>query len=247
MRVPRLILSPLAATVLLAVGAQSASAECRNVYKYVPYPPYGDLVLECDNATPPKGGKPKKPKAKREPKPPTRRQLAALRYKPRASVTETLKPELIARLAKGEFGPQIQAQIQAGGQLKLVDANIRKLGWSTRDLGDRYAHAFILTWLLVNNKTKVSSAVDRAVRKDLKARLARGKWSKWSDARQQEYGERLSSYMAVLNGIHNTYKKANESTRASLTRYDANDLSRSRYFFGKSMFLVKLTRKGVID
>ena len=228
--------------LLLAVGAQSAAAQCRNVYKYVPYLPYGDLVLECGPTSPAPKAKPK-PK----PKPPTKAQLRALRYKPRAAVSEKLKPELITRLATGPFAAQIQAQIQSGQQLKLADQNIRKLGWSTRDLGDRYAHAFILTWLLVNNKTKLSSAVDRAVRKDLRARLARGKWSRWSDARQQAYGERLSSYMVVLSGIHNTWKKAGEPTKASLTRYDANDLAKSRYFFAQSMFLVKLTRKGVAD
>ena len=158
-------------------------------------------MLECDNATPPKGGKPKKPKAKPKPKPPTRRQLAAR-----------------LQAARHRPGPA----------------------------GDRYAHAFILTWLTVNDKTHVSSAVDRAVRKDLKARLARGKWSRWSDARQQEYGERLSSYMAVLSGIHKRTRRRREHPR------QPHPLRRQRprahrYFFGKSMFLVKLTRKGVID
>ncbi|HYI36362.1 MAG TPA: hypothetical protein VEX39_07150 [Thermoleophilaceae bacterium] len=242
MRAPRLLLSLLFIAVALAVAAQPAAAQCRNVYKYVPYPPYGDLVLECGPTTPQKKAKPK-PTAK----PPTRAQLRALRYKPSARVTRKVREDLVRRLATGPQAAAIAADIRAGNLLRQTNRPLRKARWSTSDLGDRYAQAFIGIWLVVNDKKTTSKAVDRAVRKQLKAQLARGKWRRCSDARQQEYAERLSSWLVVIAGKRNGYRQAGLETQADLWRYDANKVARSSYLFGQNMFSVKLTRRGVVD
>ena len=232
---------PLLLLVLLALGAQSAAAQCRNVYKYVPYPPYGDLVLECGPVATPKSKPKPKPKAAHA------GPVSALRYTPSARVTRKVQEELVGRLATGPQAAAIAADIRGNNLLRQTSAPLRKAGWSTRDLGDRYAQAYIGIWLVVRNKKSTSKAVDRAVRKQLRARLAKGPWRKWSDARQQEYAERLSSWLVVIAGKRNAYRQAGLTEQADDWRYDANRVARSSYLFGESMFSVKLTKRGVVD
>lgn len=241
----RFLLTVLAAIAVLALSAQPAAAQCKLKYKYVFYPPYSDLVLDCQGSSQPEG-KAKKRKATK-PKKATGAQLRSLRYKPSSRVNKRVHDYLVKRLATGTQSAQIEQMIHSNGLLSQTTKPIRDMGWSTRDLGDRYAHAYIVTWLVVNGERSTTKRVDAAVRKELRNRLALGKLRKWSDARQQAYAERLSSYAVVIAGTLNSYRKSGDETGARIWGYDANRLAGQPFLFGENFLRVKLTRRGVVD
>lgn len=236
----------VAACLALAAGAQPAAADCDLEYKYVPYPPYSDLVLECDNIDDGPGSSEPAPKPKPKPTPPTRAELRQLRYKPSRAVSTRVQDDLIERLASGESATQIEALIRSGDLVRQPTRQLRDFGWSPRDLGDRYAQAYIVMWIVVNGRD-ISARVREAVRKDLRADLASRKLRRWGDARQQTYAERLSSWTTVIAGSLNTLKRSGDIGAVREWRADTRALAEERYLLGVDLATVRLTKRGVVQ
>lgn len=237
----------VAMCLALAAAAQPAAADCDLVYKYVPYPPYSDLVLECDASDDgPGSSEPApKPKPKPKPKPPTRAELRQLLYKPSRAVSTRVQDDLIGRLASGESATQIEALIRSGDLVRQPTRQLREFGWSTRDLGDRYAQAYVVMWIVVNGGD-TSARVNEAVRKDLRTELASRKLRRWGDARQQTYAERLSSWTTVIAGSLNTLQRSGDVGAVREWRADARTLAEERYLLGVDLTTVRLTKRGVV-
>jgi hypothetical protein len=199
-------------------------------------------VPVCHDGAP--STKPAKKKAK--PKQPTRSQLRALRYRPSEAVSATVRRRMIEQLAHGEQADAIRALIDSGDLMRQFGAAMRKQGWSPRDLGDMYSLAYLQLWLVANDKRKTSTAVDKAVRKDLRRRLALDrKVRRASDATQQETAEWLGSWTVVLAGSINHLRTLGDAAAVEAFRENARTLIRAPDLLGTDLQQIRLTRRGI--
>ena len=125
--------------------------------------------------------------------------------------------------------------------------------WSSRDVANVYAASLILLWLTIDEeRDRTTTAVDEAVRADIRAGMAAAPavW-KASDADQQEFAERIASWTAVLAGQYNwTVQQGDALPPGAETveefRETLVELGQSRHLFGVDLSAVKLTRKGIV-
>jgi hypothetical protein len=93
-------------------------------------------------------GEKKKARAKRKRvKPPTRRQLATLRFKPRASVTDSVYRRVIEEVGPGVDPVQLTAELDAAKT--SFRSVLKRLHWRPTNLGDIAAFSFAqgyITW-----------------------------------------------------------------------------------------------------
>jgi hypothetical protein len=238
--------------VIPSVFASAAHAECKEVRWEIRWQPDpfgtsgGSLVRVpvCYGGTP--STKPKEKPAK--PKQPTRAQLRALRYRPSEAVSARVRERMIEQLAHGEQAEQIRAQIASGDLMRQFNASIRaqKPGWSTRDVGDMYTMAYIQLWFLANDKHRISTKVDKAVRKELRRQLALDpRFGRAKDATQQETAEWLGSWTVVLVGSFNHLQTLGDPDAAEDFRDRAGDLITEPDLLGVDLEQIRLTRRGI--
>jgi hypothetical protein len=241
--------APIAALIALAVVASTAQAACNDIRWEVRWQPDpfgtsgGSLIRVpvCHDATP----KPR-PSGKAKPKEPTRSQLRALRFSPSDTVSATVRQRMIQQLAHGEQADAIRTQIESGDLMRQFGAQVRKQGWSTRDLGDMYALAYLQLWLVANDQRSIRTEVDRAVRRDLRRQLALDRRAGGaSDAVQQETAEWLGSWTVVLAGTINHLRTFGDPTRVEDFRDRARKLIRAPDLLGVDLTKIRLTRDGI--
>ena len=233
---------------LAALVAPAAHAACKNVrweirWQPDPFGTSGGSLIQvpvCRDAAPRTKPTSTKPIA------PTRSQLRALRYSPSATVSATVRRRMVEQLAHGDQADSIRAQIESGDLIHQFHAQVRQLGWSTHDLGDMYALAYLQLWLVANGQDRTRTEVDRAVRKDLRSRLALDRSAGGAgDAAQQEIAEWLGSWTVVLAGTINNLRKLGDPTRVADFRNHARDLIRAPDLLGVDLTRVRLTRHGI--
>jgi uncharacterized protein DUF6683 len=187
-----------------------------------------------------------RPSRKVKPRAPTRSQLRALRYRPSETVSATVRQRMVQQLAHGEQADAIRTQIESGDLMRQFGAQMRKQGWSTRDLGDMYALAYLQLWLVANDQRSIRTEVDRAVRKDLRRQLALDRRAGGaSDARQQETAEWLGSWTVVLAGSVNHLRTLGDPARVEDFRDRARKLIRAPDLLGVDLTKIRLTRRGI--
>lgn len=184
-------------------------------------------------------GSTKKQRAHR-PKPPTRRQLATLRYAPRASVTQDVYARVLEQLGPAVDPAQLTAQLDAAkANFRAV---VKKLHWSTRDLGDMAAFSFVQSYITWNEIEEVSPRGLKLLRADVRANLARqAKVRRLSDARQQEIAEILELRVIFFLDQRNDAMRAGEST--AVARAELREWATS--IFGVDVNDVRLTSRGL--
>jgi hypothetical protein len=242
--------APIAALIALAaVVAPTAQAACDDIRWEVRWQPDpfgtsgGSLIRVpvCHDATPTP-----RPSRKAKPKQPTRSQLRALRFRPSDTVSTTVRQRMVQQLAHGEQADAIRAQIESGDLMRQFSAQMRKQGWSTRDLGDMYALAYLQLWLVANDQRSTRTEVDRAVRRDLRRELALDRRAGGaSDARQQETAEWLGSWTVVLAGTINHLRTLGDPARVEDFRDRARKLIRAPDLLGVDLTKIRLTRRGI--
>jgi hypothetical protein len=234
---------------LAAVVAPTAQAACDDIRWEVRWQPDpfgtsgGGLIRVpvCHDATPTP-----RPNGKAKPKEPTRSQLRALRFRPSDAVSARVRQRMIQQLAHGEQADAIRAQIESGDLMRQFGAQVRKQGWSTRDLGDMYALAYLQLWLVANDQRSTRTEVDRAVRKDLRRQLALDRRAGGaSDARQQETAEWLGSWTVVLGGTINHLRTLGDAARVEDFRDRARKLIRAPDLLGVDLTKIRPTRRGI--
>ena len=110
----------------------------------------------CDQGASAAQPKAKVPTAKQRKRTPTRAQLRALRFTPRATVSTEVFERLVARFSH-EGGPDaVRAELQRVAPMTQTRRSLKALKFSSRDLGDAYSHAFIVLWTVVNGRPVVS-------------------------------------------------------------------------------------------
>jgi hypothetical protein len=244
---------------LIALGgafASTARAECddirwelRNVWN-----PFGGglslvRVPVCHDFGSPTTEPRKKQGKKTAPKEPTRKQLRALRFVPKAAISADVRERLLAELvgdAQGASADKAREIIGSGNLLAQFHAAVRDQGWSTRDLGDMFTLAYMQLWLAANEKTKVKTPVVRAVSKDLRTQLALDRdVARRGDAAQQERAEWIGSMTVALIGSVNAARESGDpaAVEANLDylreRVDDFDLFRT------DLTQIRLTKRGI--
>jgi hypothetical protein len=187
-----------------------------------------------------------------------RRQARKLRFVPVPEVSEQVRSDLVANFAPGDSpsAVQLRAQFEATPPLQAFNtwfADSYDDGWSTRNTADVYAASLILLWLVADEKKdRTTTAVDEAVRADIRAGMATAPavW-KAGDADQQELAERIASWTAVLAGQFNwTVAQGDALPPGAETveefRQTLVELGQSRHLFGVDLSAVRLTRKGIV-
>lgn len=245
----RLLGGLVAACAVAASVAAPASARCQATWQPdMSGETGGYLALICDGTAPgPSDAAPrsKPPRARRAPVP-TRAQYRALRYRPSAAVSARVQAELVERLAVGDHADAIRAQIESGDLVRQAHSGLRRWGWSTRDLGDAYAQAYVVMWSVVNDRKTLPDAALPAARADLRARVALDRGlSRASDADQQAYAERLDSWTTVIAGSYNEYERRGDAAGLARWRERARELAAGSYLLGEDVGEVRLTRRGV--
>jgi hypothetical protein len=245
----RRVVVACALIALAAVVAPTAQAACDDVRWEVRWQPDpfgtsgGSLIRVpvCHDAT-----ATPRPSRKVKPNGPTRSQLRALRFRASDAVSATVRQRMIQQLAHGEQADAIRTQIESGDLMRQFSAQMRKQGWSTRDLGDMYALAYLQLWLVANDQRSIRTEVDRAVRKDLRRQLALDRRAGGaSDARQQETAEWLGSWTVVLAGSINHLRTLGDPARVEDFRDRARKLIRAPDLLGVDLTKIRLTRRGI--
>jgi hypothetical protein len=244
---------------LVAVGgvfASPARAECddirwelRNVWN-----PFGGglslvRVPVCHDFSSPTTEPGKKKRKKAAPKEPTRQQLRALRFAPKARISADVRERLLDELvgdAQGESADQARQIIGSGNLLAQFHAAVRRQGWSTRDLGDMFTLAYIQLWLTANQKTKVKTPVVKAVRKDLRSQLALDRdLARTGDAAQQERAEWIGSMTVALIGSVNAAMAAGDPAAVESNRDYLRERVDDFDLFRTDLTQIRLTKRGI--
>ena len=240
----------VALLALAAVSAPAAQAECKTTvwqtrWQPDPFGTSGGSLIRvpvCRDATP--STKPTKPRAKR--KQPTRLQLRALRFRPSEAVSATVRQRMIEQLAHGEQAEQTRAMIESGELMRQFHANLRAHGRSTRDLGDAYADAYITSWMVVNDRTRLQGSIARAVRKELRRQLALDpKVRRAGDATQQETAEWFGSWTAALAGSMTYVRTLGDPARVAEYRGKVRTTLVAPDLFFEDLAKIHLTRRGI--
>jgi hypothetical protein len=184
-----------------------------------------------------------------------RRNARSLRFVPVPAVSERVRGDLVANFAPGETPSSIQLRAEFAATPPLgafntwFDANFDD--WSLRDTADVYAASLLLLWLTIDRDvSRLSPAVDEAVRADIRAGMAAGReiW-RASDAAQQEVAERIASWTSVLVGQFRWTVQQGAALppgAVSRTRERLIELGQSRHLFGVDLSAIKLTREGIV-
>lgn len=243
----------LAAGAGLAIAAPSAHAGCQNVYQAdLSGQTGGSLVLVCTPDPTPSGGGSGSGSSPTEPKKPKRataKQLRTLRFVPQASAEKTVQAELVR--AFGNTGdPELDAKqtasIESGALTRQFRVNLRRQRWSTRDVGDYYALAYLTGWSVMHDGRTTSTKVDRAVRRVLKDRLARqARFRRMNDTQQHAYAERLAAWTAVLAGNYAAAKRDGDKDGMAEAAYNAEHRLADDDLLGAYIDDAKLSSKGI--
>jgi hypothetical protein len=184
-----------------------------------------------------------------------RRNARKLRFVPVPEVSERVRADLVANFAPGDTPAAIQlrAEFEANPPLRQFNELFElNTDWSARDAADVYAFSLIMLWLTIDDATRTTTAVDNAVRADIRAAMAAApKAWKTSDANQQELAERIASWTTVLVGQHNYLAQLGDARPAGVPSAEEfletlMDLGQSSHLFGVDLSAVKLTRKGIV-
>ena len=124
---------------------------------------------------------------------------------------------------------------------------MRKQGWSTRDFGDQYTMAYMALWAVVRNHDTVSDPIAKAVRADLRKRLALDKSvRRASDTAKQAHIERLASWTVILASDRIRAKASGDREVLQRVQRSARDFARQPDALGVDLANVMLSRKGAL-
>ncbi|HEY8583326.1 MAG TPA: DUF6683 family protein [Capillimicrobium sp.] len=248
-------LAALAAAAAIAAPAPAADETCEQIqleHRYVPDPfgtTGGQLILVPVCVDGPAAEPTPKPSPKPAPQAqPTPAQMRALRFRPTAAVSEDVRQRLIDRLAHGEHADALRQEIAAGRLMAEFRRGMRGQAhrWSPRDLGDVYAQVYVYPWLSVNGETQTSAAVDEAVRRDLRRRLALDpRVRRASDGEQQAIAEWLGSWAVVVIGAYQALRAVGDAEALERFRGEVRTLVREPDLLGVDLQAVRLTPRGI--
>jgi hypothetical protein len=230
----------LAAAAVMAPAAGAQTTLDGAAYAF-PVPDYvGGLVgINSLDSGLPHTKKAKKKKHERV-KPPTRRQLATLRFKPSANVTEGVYQRVLDE-AVGVDPAQLTAQLDAAkASFRGV---MKRLHWRVTDLGDMAAFSFVQGYITWYEDGNVPPRGLKLLRRDVRANLARQRAvRRLSDARQQEIAEILELRVIFFLDQRDDAVRAGEST--AVARAEMRDWTKS--IFGVDVNRVRLTKRGLV-
>jgi hypothetical protein len=183
-------------------------------------------------------------KKKKRPKPPTRAQLRTLRFSPAPAVTQGVYQRVADQLGPGT-DPVLLAQ-----QLDAAKANfgavMKRLHWSTRDVGDMAAFTLVQGYITWHEVDKVSPRGVARLRRDVRANLARQRAvRRLSDARQQEIAEILELRVIFFLDQRNDAQRAGDSAGVAAARADLRTWTES--IFGVDVDEVRLSSRGLVE
>ena len=165
--------------------------------------------------------------------------------------------DVIANFAAGESPSELALRTQLQATPPIVPFtqwfNESCDDWSLQNTADVYAASLIMLWVVIDrDATRTSTAVDEAVREDVRAGMASAP-TLWraSDAVQQELAERIASWTALLAGQFNWTVQQGAALPPNLAtveefRERLIELGQSRHLFGVDLSAVKLTREGIV-
>ena len=237
----------LLALALTATFAASAQAQCRNVW--APSPEGGQLILICGTEAPDRAPTPPKRRGGDKPPRATKQQIAALRFRSDEAVSAEVRAAMVQRLAYGEQADAIRAQIESGDLVAQASRNLRDAyRWSPNDLADVYAQTLLQLWLIYDDSDSTSTATDRAVRADVRQRLALDRHVRGAgDAEQQEYAETMLSWTTVIAGTYQQYRAVADADGLQRWRARTRELAESSELLGIDLADVRLTRDGIVE
>jgi hypothetical protein len=184
-----------------------------------------------------------RPKPKPKPKPrPTARQRATLRFGADPSVSAKVDRRFIDDFAAPGVDPAVVVADLAN--LRRASAgDLRRWGWSTRNLGDVAAYALVASYAWHRGSPKVSAAGTRMVRRALADELAsRRSIRRLSDRRQQEIAEILLLRVGYYVGWGNDRAARGDEPGVADIRHRLATFVRG--VFGIDVTAVTLGRKG---
>jgi hypothetical protein len=240
----------LALVALASVLAPAANADCEDIvwqtrWQPDPFGTSGGSLIRvpvCRDGTP--STKPAKRKAKR--REPTRSQLRALRFRPSAAVSATVRGRMIEQLAHGDQAEQIRAHIESGEPMRQFHENLRAHGRSTRDVGDAYAEAYITMWMVANDRARLKRAIADAAARELRRQLALDpKVRRAGDATQQETAEWFGSWTAALAGSMTYLETLDDPARVAEYREKVRTMVMAPDLFDTDLTQIRLTRRGI--
>lgn len=236
------------ALVVFALGAAPASA-ARCGVRWVPglFGGPGSMVPVCDHG--PDGvaprAQPRKPAARQ--RRPTQAQYRALRYRATPRVSAQVFDRLVQTWSQGEDVERMRTALAGSNLLPQADRAMRRLGWSTRDLGDAYAHAYLVMWSVVNGRPEVSEAATKAIRADVRTQFALDpRIRRAKDSAKQATAEWLSQWAVLLAATHNIYNDTGTPADLRAWRDRARDLAAEEDLLGVDLSKVRLTRRGIV-
>lgn len=188
---------------------------------------------------------PKKPAKKAKPKPkpkPTAAQRKTLGFGADPTVSADVNQFFFENFA----APGVPAETVIGDLNRLREtgaADMQRLRWNVRHLGDVAAYGLLVAYLVANQTTGASDAGVRLMRRAVTDQLALDKAvRRRSDAEQQRLAELLMLRVGYYVGWSNDLAAKDDPSGAELVRRDLVRFTRSVY--GLDVSTVKLTAKG---
>ena len=242
----RAVVAVLAVAALAPAAAQAQTPLDGAAYAF-PVPDYVGALVGANSLDPGTsgGGKPSRPGKGRQRVPrPTGRQLATLRFRPAAQVTQGVYQRVI-----DQVGPAVDPAVLTG-QLDAAKASFRgvldRVGWSPRDVGDVAAFSLVQGYVTWHEITNVPGAGLKAARREVRDNLARQKpVRRLSGARQQEIAEILELRVIFFLDARNDALALDDPAGVAAARAAFRDWTEE--VFGVDVADLRLTRRGLVE
>ena len=176
--------------------------------------------------------------------PPAERELAALRYRSSATVSQAVL-DRVARQFGGEHAAAYRQALVRDGVLEKFDALLRDYGFANRNLADAFTAYLVLSWEVVNDRDADAyrGGID-ALRTHMRAAMARNpRIAALTDTQKQELAETFGYLAMIAAGTRNQLERSGD--RAALARLQDGVNSTARKM-GVDLRAVAMTPQGFV-
>jgi len=172
------------------------------------------------------------------------RDLAALRYRPSAAVSQSVL-DRVAQQFGGNHSSEYRQALVRDGVLNKFDTLLRDYGFANRNVADAFTAYLVLSWEVVNDRDADAyrGGID-ALRTHMRAAMARNpRIAALADAQKQELAETFGYLAMIAAGTRNQLERSGD--RAALARLQDGVNSTARKM-GVDLRAVAMTPQGFV-
>ena len=175
---------------------------------------------------------------------PSGRDLAALGYRPSATVSKRVL-DRVARQFGGDRADAYRQALERDGVLEKFDALLRQYGFASRNVADAFTAYLVMSWEVVNDRDADAyrGGID-ALRTHMRSAMARNpRIAALADAQKQELAETFGYLAMIAAGTRSQLERSGDRAALARLQEGVNDTARK---MGVDLRAVAMTPQGFV-